>query len=198
MTGEIAKTDNKSILIVSGLPRSGTSMMMKMLEATGIQPLTDHLRQADEDNPKGYYEFERVKKLKEGDTTWLPLVGNKAVKVISALLQHLPPEYEYRVIFMQRELSEVLASQRRMLENRGENPDAVTDEQMAELFVRHLQQVNTWLASQPNIQRVDVNYNQLLRDPFPYLAHVNSLLGDNLDTEKMAAIIDPDLYRQRS
>jgi argonaute-like protein implicated in RNA metabolism and viral defense len=172
--------------------------MMKMLQATGIEPLTDNQRQADEDNPKGYYEYERVKKLKDGDTAWLPLVGNKAVKVISALLQHLPPEYDYRVIFMQRELSEILASQRRMLENRGENPDAVSDEQMADLFVRHLQQVNAWLASQPNIQRVEVNYNQLLRDPFPYLAQVNNLLGGNLDTEKMAAIIDPDLYRQRS
>jgi LPS sulfotransferase NodH len=198
MTDETAKTDKKSIVIVSGLPRSGTSMMMKMLQATGIEPLTDNQRQADEDNPKGYYEYERVKKLKDGDTAWLPLVGNKAVKVISALLQHLPPEYDYRVIFMQRELSEILASQRRMLENRGENPDAVSDEQMADLFVRHLQQVNAWLASQPNIQRVEVNYNQMLRDPFPYLAQVNNLLGGNLDTEKMAAIIDPDLYRQRS
>jgi hypothetical protein len=198
MTDPTAKTTKNSIVIVSGLPRSGTSMMMKMLEATGIEPLTDHQRQADEDNPKGYYEFERVKKLKDGDTAWLPLVGNKAVKVISALLQHLPPEYEYRVIFMQRELSEVLASQRRMLENRGEDPDAVSDEQMAQLFVRHLQQVNVWLAAQPNIQRLDVDYNQLLRDPFPLLAQVNTLLGGDLDVEKMAAIIDPNLYRQRS
>jgi LPS sulfotransferase NodH len=198
MTYETAKTTKNSIVIVSGLPRSGTSMMMKMLEATGIEPLTDHQRQADEDNPKGYYEFERVKKLKDGDTAWLPMVGNKAVKVISALLQHLPPEYEYRVIFMQRELSEVLASQRRMLENRDEDPDAVSDEQMAQLFVRHLQQVDAWLAAQSNIQRLDVNYNQLLRDPFPLLAQVNTLLGGKLDVEKMAAIIDPDLYRQRS
>jgi hypothetical protein len=198
MTGESAKTTKNSIVIVSGLPRSGTSMMMKMLQATGIDPLTDQQRQADEDNPKGYYEFERVKKLKDGDTAWLPQVGDKAVKVISALLQHLPPEYEYRVIFMQRELSEVLASQRRMLENRGEDPDAVSDEQMAQLFVRHLQQVDAWIATQPNIQRLDVNYNQLLRDPFPLLAQVNTLLGGDLDVEKMAAIIDPNLYRQRS
>jgi hypothetical protein len=169
-----------------------------MLQATGIEPLTDQQRKADEDNPKGYYEFERVKKLKDGDTAWLPQVGDKAVKVISALLQHLPPEYEYRVIFMQRELSEVLASQRRMLENRGEDPDAVSDEQMAQLFVRHLQQVDAWIATQPNIQRLDVNYNQLLRDPFPLLAQVNTLLGGDLDVEKMAAIIDPNLYRQRS
>jgi LPS sulfotransferase NodH len=198
MTGESAKTTKNSIVIVSGLPRSGTSMMMKMLQATGIDPLTDQQRQADEDNPKGYYEFERVKKLKDGDTAWLPQVGDKAVKVISALLQHLPPEYEYRVIFMQRELSEVLASQRRMLENRGEDPDAVSDKQMAQLFVRHLQQVAAWIATQPNIQRLDVNYNQLLRDPFPLLAQVNTLLGGDLDVEKMAAIIDPNLYRQRS
>ena len=103
------------VTVVSGLPRSGTSMMMKMLEAGGLPPLTDSLRVADDDNPKGYYEFERVKKMPEGDKSWVEDAQGKSVKVISALLEHLPPEYSYRVLFMQRKVEEILASQTQML-----------------------------------------------------------------------------------
>ncbi|HZD55295.1 MAG TPA: hypothetical protein VE136_01120, partial [Anaerolineales bacterium] len=97
--------------IVSGLPRSGTSMMMKMLEAGGVPPLTDEIRTADRDNPKGYYEFERVKKMPDGDKAWMVEARGKSVKVISALLEHLPPQYDYKVIFMRRDMNEILASQ---------------------------------------------------------------------------------------
>ena len=100
-------TTKEPIVIVSGLPRSGTSMMMKMLEAGGIPPLTDEIREADTDNPKGYYEFERVKKLDKGDIAWLPEAEGKSVKVISALLKHLPAEYDYRIIFMRREMTRI-------------------------------------------------------------------------------------------
>ena len=110
------------VFIVSGLPRSGTSLMMMILNAAGIPPLTDYERNADEDNPRGYYEFERVKKLKDGDFGWLENAQGKAVKVISALLTYLPEGYTYKVIFMRRELSEILASQRKMLINRGGGP----------------------------------------------------------------------------
>src|ERR671923_2816349 len=103
-----------SIIVVSGLPRSGTSMMMKMLAAGKIELFTDNLRVADEDNPEGYFEFERVKKLKDGDFAWLPGAQGKAVKVISALLEFLPSEFNYQVIFMRRRMSEILASQRKM------------------------------------------------------------------------------------
>ncbi len=95
------------VWIVSGLPRSGTSLMMMMLESTGIPPLTDHQRSADNDNPRGYYEFERVKKLRQGDKDWLPQAQGKVVKVISALLAYLPPDYTYQVLFMQRALPEI-------------------------------------------------------------------------------------------
>jgi hypothetical protein len=108
------------IVVVSGLPRSGTSMMMKMLEAGGIPVLTDYEREADEDNPKGYFEFERVKNLKDGDDAWLPQAKGKVVKVIAALLTDLPSSYEYEVIFMRRAMPEILASQRQMLIRRGE------------------------------------------------------------------------------
>lgn len=184
------------LIIVSGLPRSGTSMMMKMLEAGGIPPLTDHIREANEDNPLGYYEFERVKKLKDGDITWLPNAEGKAVKVIATLLTHLPPDYEYRVLFMRRKIEEVLASQAKMLENRGEE-SVVEDAKMADLFERHVQQVRAWMISQPNLLYLDVDYNTMLEDPLPQIRQINQFLNGNLDEDQMAAVIDPFLYRQR-
>ncbi len=191
-------TDSQGIVIVSGLPRSGTSMMMKMLEAGGIPPLTDRLRTADDDNPKGYYEFERAKKLKDGDNAWLPDAQGKAVKVISALLTHLPPDYSYRVIFMVRAMPEILASQRKMLENRGEDPDKISDEEMTRLYEKHLSQVRSWMQNQPNLRYLDVNYNLLLQEPLPWVEQINQLLGNKLDIDPMMDVVDPSLYRQRS
>jgi broad-specificity NMP kinase len=197
-TSTPAVNQNAAIVtIVSGLPRSGTSMMMKMLEAGGIQPVTDNIRTADEDNPKGYYEFERVKQLPKGDVAWLPDVQGKAVKVIAALLPHLPGNYRYRVIFMQRAMPEVLASQRQMLIRRGEDPDKIGDAVLAKLFEKHLRQVDEWIRQQPNVERLDVNYNEMLKDPQPFIAQVNALLGGQLDVKKMAQVVDPSLHRQR-
>ncbi|RME06234.1 MAG: sulfotransferase family protein [Anaerolineae bacterium] len=184
------------IIVVSGLPRSGTSMMMKMLEAGGIPPLTDHIRSADDDNPKGYYEFERVKKLPDGDTAWLPEARGKAVKVIAALLMKLPPDYTYRVLFMRRDLDEVLASQSKMLERRGEQK-SVDDDTMKVLFQKHLKQVDAWMKDQPNVHYLNVDYNAMLRDPWPQIKSINRFLGGRLDEQAMAAVIDPQLYRQR-
>jgi LPS sulfotransferase NodH len=192
------QSTNYVITIVSGLPRSGTSMMMKMLEAGGLQPVTDNLRTADEDNPKGYYEFERVKQLPKGDVAWLPEAQGKVVKVIAALLPHLPGGYHYRVIFMQRAMPEVLASQRQMLIRRGEDPDKIPDAVIAKLFEKHLKQVNDWVSQQPNVERLDVNYNEMLNNPQPFIDQVNAFLGNQLDTVKMATVVDPRLHRQRS
>jgi hypothetical protein len=186
----------RPLIVVSGLPRSGTSMMMKMLDATGIPPLTDHVREADADNPKGYYEFERVKKLKEGDVAWLPEAEGKATKIISALLVHMPLDYEYRVLMMRRKMEEIIASQDKMLERRGEE-SKVPDEKMAELYRKHMRQVEEWMNNQPNVTYIDVDYNALLEDPQLHLARINHFLGGDLDIEKMAAVVDPDLYRQR-
>ena len=184
------------ITIVSGLPRSGTSMAMKMLDVGGISPLVDHVRTADSDNPKGYYEFERVKKLRDGDTAWLPEAEGKAVKVITALLTHLPPDYEYRVLFMRRNIDEVLASQAKMLENREEE-SKTDDATMKELFRKHLQKVRGWMNSQPNLIYLDINYNTILEDPEPNISQINHFLGGNLNEEKMLSVIEPILYRQR-
>lgn len=190
-------TSDQIITVVSGLPRSGTSMMMKMLEAGGIPPVTDNLRTADEDNPKGYYEFERVKQLTKGDVEWLTDAPGKVVKVIAALLPHLPATYHYRVVFMQRDMTEVLASQRQMLIRRGEDPNKIPDEIIAKLFEKHLKQVNDWVAQQSNVERLDVNYNEMLKNPAPFIAQINAFLGGNLDIAQMAQVVDPSLHRQR-
>jgi hypothetical protein len=190
-------TSKPAVVIVSGLPRSGTSMMMKMLEVGGIAPLTDEIRTADKDNPKGYYEFERVKKLDEGDVVWLDQAGGKAVKVISALLKHLPPGYTYKVIFMQRRMEEILASQRQMLIRRGEPADSISDEKMTELFRKHLEQVQAWIAERPNVDVIYVSYNEILEDPTGNVDKIDQFLGQHLNKERMVSVIDEDLYRQR-
>lgn len=191
-----ATMDRDTIAIVSGLPRSGTSMMMRMLEAGGVPVLTDRIRTADEDNPEGYYEFERVKQIEE-DKAWLPDAKGKVVKMIAALLKHLPPEYRYHVIFMRRDIEEVLASQREMLMRRGEPTDAVPDERMAELFGKHVAQVEAWLAEQPNFEILYVEYGEVLAEPLAQAKRVSQFLDCALDTEKMAEVVDLALYRQR-
>ncbi|HEX32114.1 MAG TPA: sulfotransferase family protein [Candidatus Acetothermia bacterium] len=187
----------KTITIVSGLPRSGTSMMMMMLQAGGMETLTDNIRKADEDNPKGYYEFERVKDI-EHDTSWLPLAEGKVVKMISALLRHLPDDYEYKVVFMQRKMEEILASQRRMLIRRGEDPDAVSDDKIAEISRRHLQQVEEWLHDQPNIGVLYVRYNEVLDDPRRQATRISGFLDGRVDPVRMVQAVDKRLYRQRA
>ena len=190
------KKSKPTITIVSGLPRSGTSMTMKMLDAGGIPPLTDHIRSADDDNPIGYYEYERAKKLREGDTNWIPEAKGKAVKVIGALLVHLPPGYEYRVLFMRREMNEILASQAKMLENRAEE-NKVDNETMAALFTKHLKQIEDWMETQPNLKYIDVDYNIMLANPIPQVKKINQFLGGTLNEAAMLEVIDPQLYRQR-
>jgi hypothetical protein len=185
---------SEPINIVSGLPRSGTSMMMKMLQAGGMTILSDGERTADPDNPKGYYEHERVKKLKEGDMSWLLQAQGKVLKVVSPLLEFLPQDYEYRVFFMRRNLDEILVSQRQMLVRRNEPTDKVSDEQMAALYRKHLRQVETWLQSHPHI---NVNYRQVIEEPEAQVNKIVQFSANTLDTQPMLAVVDPDLYRQR-
>lgn len=189
--------NDKVVTIVSGLPRSGTSMMMKMLEAGGIPPMTDKIREADSDNPKGYYEFERVKQMDKGDIAWMVDAQGKVVKVISQLLKYLPSDYEYRVIFMRRNMNEILASQKKMLINRGEDPNKAPDEEISALFEKHLQSVVSWLRLQPNVETLYVHYRDMLTNPEPHVEQVNRFLGGWLDTEAMVSVVDPNLYRNR-
>lgn len=188
----------RPVVIVSGLPRSGTSLMMQILEAGGLETISDHTRKADEDNPRGYYEFERVKKLRSGDDEWLDEAPGKAVKVISALLEYLPPKYAYKVIFMQRKMEEVLASQRQMLLRRGEAPDKVKDEVMAEMFDKHLAAVHAWLERQPNTQVLYMRYDELVSQPRENIDKVARFLDLPLKLDEMLRIPDKKLYRQKS
>jgi hypothetical protein len=173
-------------------------MMMKMLEAGGIPPITDEIREADVDNPKGYYEFERVKQLDKGDKEWVAAAQGKSVKVISQLLRHLPDGYTYKVIFMRRNMDEIIASQKKMLINRGEDPDKVSDEEIADLFAKHLAQVMTWLDNQPNVDVLYIHYSAMLAEPQTQAELVTAFLGNELDVEAMTAVVDPNLYRNRA
>ena len=185
-----------TITIVSGLPRSGTSLMMSMLESGGMELLIDGIRTPDDDNPKGYFEFERVRKI-EHDQGWLAEAQGRAVKMIAELLKHLPPTYMYKVIFMRRSMEEILASQRQMLVRRGEPTDKVSNETMARMFAGHLQKVEEWIARQPNVDVLYLSYNDLLAHPIPQAQAINQFLGGQLDVHRMVNAIDPSLYRQR-
>ncbi len=184
------------ITIVSGLPRSGTSMMMKMLDAGGIPPLTDNERTADEDNPKGYYEFERVKQL-DTDTSWVKNAQGKAVKVISMLLKKLPHDHSYRIIFMERPLPEVLASQRKMLERRGEPTDRVDNGGLALMYEKHLADVRAWLENTAYVNVLAMPYHNVLSHPVHATEKIVAFLQKDLNKEKMCRMVDPNLYRQR-
>ena len=186
-----------AITIVSGLPRSGTSMMMKVLEAGGLEVFTDNQRVADEDNPKGYYELEQVKALKDGDVSWVEDAPGKVVKVISSLLEYLPSTYKYKIVFMRREIAEILASQKQMLIRRGESSDG-DDQKMAEMFQEHLKRVRVWLANQPNMDVLYVDYNALMADPDPEIKKVTEFLDLDEKLDVMLAVPDRKLYRQKA
>jgi len=183
------------ITVVSGLPRSGTSLMMQMLTAGGLVPLTDGQRASDADNPRGYYELEKVKRLKQ-DSSWLPEAEGRVIKVISSLLFDLPATHEYRVIFMLRELGETLASQQEMLARRGA-PPGPDDAAMRAHFERHLVKVRRFLEESPHLRTLWCSYNELVQDPRPIVAEIIPFLGGELDQARMIAAVDPQLYRQR-
>lgn len=184
------------VTIVSGLPRSGTSVMMQMLHAGGLPALTDGHRAADEDNPRGYYELEAVKQIR-ADKSWLSDAIGKVVKLVHLLLPELPGGFEYRVIFMRRDLDEVLASQRKMLQRSGRAGGQLPEAQMKAVFARQVQTVLEWLARQPNARCIEVDYRELVESPGVIAARVNAFLGGGLDEAKMASAVDPSLYRNR-
>jgi len=185
------------VIIVSGLPRSGTSMAMKAIHAGGIEPIIDNIRQADEDNPKGYHEFEPVKKTKE-DASWLNNASGKVVKMVYRLLYDLPVEHQYRVVFMQRDLKEVLASQNKMLERSGKSGGGISDEQMESLFTAELAKCKKWLAEQPNFKVLYISHRNMINDGPAQVQKIDTFLDGGMDTDAMAATIDPSLYRNRN
>jgi len=193
---DIAEAERSYITIVSGLPRSGTSMMMRMLEAGGIPALTDELRTPDEDNPNGYYEFEDVKSV-ENDNTWVDRAPGHSVKMVYSLLEHLPTSHDYRVVFMRRDVDEILLSQKTMLQRNGIETD-IPDATMKALFERQLRQFYAWIPSQTHLKFINVSYNDLLSRTESVITQINRHFDDSLDSDAMKATVDPGLYRHRA
>ena len=185
------------VIVVSGLPRSGTSMMMKMLDAAALPIMTDNERAADEDNPKGYFEYARVKDLKdEADKSWVREARGQVLKVISHLLETLPDENFYRVILVRRDFDEIIASQNKMLERRGEE-NQVADSTVKEAYIRHLVDIRYMVRRRPNFEMIEVQFMQAMEAPRIFATDVNKFLGGNLDVESMMAVVDLELYRNR-
>lgn len=182
------------IILVSGLPRSGTSLMMQILEAGGVKILTDKIRKPDQDNPKGYYEFEKVKEIKK-NKSWFKQARGKAVKIVSPLLKHLPQTYDYKIIFMERKIEEILASQQAMLKTRKEK-SKTSDQKMKKTFQKHLKEVKNWLKTQKNMKAIFINYNQMFNSRKKELQKLAGFLNLT-QISKMERKIRPELYRQR-
>ena len=185
------------VTIVSGAPRSGTSMMMRMLEQGGIPPLTDGVRPPDRDNPHGYFEYEPVKRTKD-DASWLAHAAGRAVKMVHVLLRDLPADRDYRVVLMRRDLREMLASQRLMLERLGRDAGKLSDERKAEIFAAQLAETERWLRSTPRFACLAVDYNELVANPQPHAERIAEFLGRGLDVAAMCAVVDPGLWRNRA
>jgi hypothetical protein len=171
--------------------------MMKMLVEGGIPAVSDSLRNADEDNPNGYFEFEPVKQLSEGQIEWLAGADHKVVKVVSALLEYLPSAHHYKILFMERDIKEILASQRKMLDRRGE-ASKVSDVEMEDQFRKHLADIKYWLARQPSMEVLYVDYNQLMSNPDNFCLRVADFIGIPVDQAKMRSVPNERLYRNRS
>ena len=187
---------NPYVTIVSGLPRSGTSMMMQMLAAGGMPVLADDARAPDPDNPRGYFEFGPAKRTAR-DGRWVGGAVGKAVKVVHLLVPALPAGYEYRVVFMCRDVREVLASQAEMLRRLGRRGADLRPARLAEVFAGQLRRAREWVAGRAHFAALDVDYGQVVADPAGQAARVNRFLDGRLDEARMAAAVDPALYRRR-
>ena len=158
--------------------------------------MSDNVRQADEDNSKGYLEFEPVKRTRH-DASWLKDAPGKAVKMVYMLLADLPLDYQYRVIFMQRPYTEVLASQAVMLDRRGEKGAGLAADKLADVFDRQLTKTRDWLAEQPGFEVLYIDYQAVIDDPRSQSQRICDFVNSPLDVTAMAAVVDPALYRQR-
>jgi len=195
---EAAKMDSSStITIVAGLPRSGTSMMMQMLDAGGLPPLADNERPADDDNPRGYYEFDRAKALRK-DASWLPDAQGKVVKIVAQLLSSLPlgSDLKFRIIFIERNPDEVLSSQKLMLTHRKEQGAQLSDDNLKKTFAQQVTQIKRMLSVR-KIPTLCMNYSQVVADPIHAAQRLNTFMGGELSEESMVKAVDPTLYRHK-
>jgi len=192
------RRQGEPIVVVSGLPRSGTSMLMKMLDAGGMEIMTDRERVADIDNPKGYFEYERIKHLeKEGDKSYVRNARGRAIKVISFLIKDLPDDNDYRVIFMRRDLDEVLASQNKMIERLGTQDSSAAEEAMKEAYRNDIVRTRLLCKKRANFELLEVHYKATIANAADTARSVNAFVGGHLDETAMQAAVDADLYRNR-
>lgn len=173
-------------------------MMMQMLKAGGLAILTDNLRERDENNSEGYLEFERVKKLKDGDYGWLNEAKGKAVKIISSLLEYLPGSNEYKIIFMNREMEEILASQEQMLQRLGKPHQGSNNDRLGSIYQKHLNQISSWLSNQKNMAVININYNQTIENPELTSKNVAEFIGTPLNISNMMRAVYQDLYHHKN
>jgi len=184
------------ITVVSGLPRSGTSLIMQMLEKGGLELLTDNVRKADESNPRGYFEYEKVKTLQRV-ASWLAEADGKAVKIIAQLLKYLPHTYDYKVIFIERNIDEVLQSQEKMLNTLGRKPQSNNDI-LAKTFRRQITDTKKWFEGQHNISALFISYNDAIFQQKKIAEDINTFLGLDLNIDAMENAVDRSLYRQHT
>lgn len=179
------------ITVVSGLPRSGTSMMMQILAAGGVTPLTDGKRLPDVNNTKGYFELEQVKKLSQSQHDWIVDAKGKSVKVVSTLLKYLPEEYDYRIIFMRRDEQDILASQHQMLLNLGQPTTDIKADELIERYQKHLNAVIARTKQKTNCNVLEIDYANTLSEPKETAEMLSDFLAVKLMRKKMIAVIDP-------
>jgi tetratricopeptide (TPR) repeat protein len=186
-------TDNVKgeIIIVSGLPRSGTSMMMQMLHAGGLPVMTDEKRLPDQNNPLGYYEYEPVKRL-ANETQWLANAKGKVVKVISQLLYFLPASYKYKIVYMKRDLDEVMKSQQKMLGKEGEISMAIY-----ESYKKEYEKMKKWAEKRPNVSMLEINYGNVIANASDECSKINDFFDGALDLDEMTAKVSSELYHNR-
>jgi len=193
----VDETAAAPIVVVTGVPRSGTSLAMQMLAAGGLPVLCDGARPPDPDNPRGYYELAAVRRT-AADPAWVERAPGRAVKVVHALVPALPRDRSYRVILVRRDLREVVASQEAMLRRRGEPPPGPTPARLVEIYAAQLDALVAWLRGTPGVAWLEVEHAGLLASPRTEAARLDRFLGGGLDRDAMADAVDPRLYRQRA
>jgi len=188
--------DTNDIIVVTGLPRSGTSLMMQILQSMGIKLFIDKHRAPDQSNPKGYFEHELVKTI-ERNNFWIKDAKGKAIKIVSPLLMYLPVNINYKIIFMNRLLDEIIQSQERMLSERGKENNTINSEVLKQIFIKDLNLSRKWIAKQSQSKYLEISHSKLLENPKPELEKIKTFLDIPIDLRSTIKVIDKKLYQAK-
>jgi sulfotransferase family protein len=184
------------IIVVTGLPRSGTSLMMQILQSIGIEPFTDNQRLPNGSNPKGYFEHELVKTI-EHDSSWIEDVKGKAIKIVSPLLIYLPSNYKYKIFFMDRNYDEIIQSQERMIAESNISNSGIEPEILKQIFIKDLEHACNWIREQPNCESLEISHSKLLKNPKSEIDKICDFLELIVDLDNAIKVIDKKLYRAK-